>query len=316
MRYVWCALTLALLLAGCGYVGDPLPPALNIPAKVTDLSAVQRAATIEISFTAPALTTEELGIREFGGMELRIGPLPDPFSYEAWAASAQPVEAAIPEPGKPVHATFPASTWAGREVMVAVRFASTRGRQSDWSNQVLLTPRSPLQPPTLRTEAHPEGIRVLWQPVVEGATYRIERNGEAAGEVQQAEFVDRGTELGKSYRYRVQVAQAGVESEWSKPAEASAVDKFAPQPPTGLSAIAGLETIELTWDPGPEKDIGGYRVYRSLGEAPFTVVGDSVPTPVFSDRSPAASGVHRYRITAIDRTGNESAPSAVAEISR
>jgi len=26
---------------GCGYIGEPLPPALNIPSRVTDLRAVE-----------------------------------------------------------------------------------------------------------------------------------------------------------------------------------------------------------------------------------------------------------------------------------
>ena len=42
MRRWLVAAAAAALLAGCGYIGDPLPPLLNIPARVTDLTAVQR----------------------------------------------------------------------------------------------------------------------------------------------------------------------------------------------------------------------------------------------------------------------------------
>ena len=51
-------LILALLVTGCGYVGDPLPPALNIPVPVADLNAVQRGDQIIIQFTVPQMTTE------------------------------------------------------------------------------------------------------------------------------------------------------------------------------------------------------------------------------------------------------------------
>src|SRR3954453_19107866 len=94
-------------LAGCGYPSDPLPPALNIPQPVKDLRAVQRGSEIVITFTAPELTTEDLGIRQFETVDLRIGPPPQEFSMQNWATGARPISAEPPEPGKQVHVRVP-----------------------------------------------------------------------------------------------------------------------------------------------------------------------------------------------------------------
>ena len=42
------SLTVAALFAfsGCGYIGEPMYPLLNIPARFTDLAAIQRGAVI------------------------------------------------------------------------------------------------------------------------------------------------------------------------------------------------------------------------------------------------------------------------------
>ena len=42
-----------VLLAGCGYVGEPLPPALKRPMRVTDLAAVERGSFSAHFWTVP-----------------------------------------------------------------------------------------------------------------------------------------------------------------------------------------------------------------------------------------------------------------------
>ena len=53
-----------------------MPPALNIPEKVTDLRAVQRGGKIVIDYTVPALTTERLPVKHLGPPDLQIGDKP------------------------------------------------------------------------------------------------------------------------------------------------------------------------------------------------------------------------------------------------
>jgi hypothetical protein len=87
--------TAAILLAGCGYAGDPKPPALRRPMKISDLSVVERGAKIVIAFTLPAETTEGLPITGSPDVELRAGIAPAPWSQSSWETSAERV--AVPE---------------------------------------------------------------------------------------------------------------------------------------------------------------------------------------------------------------------------
>ena len=67
-------LAAALLSFSCGYIGEPLPPALHIPQRVSDLSAIQKGGKILLHFTLPAQTTDNLDIRKPVSVELRVGP--------------------------------------------------------------------------------------------------------------------------------------------------------------------------------------------------------------------------------------------------
>ena len=75
----------ALCLFGCGYPGEPLPPLLNIPQRVTDLAAVERGSKIIVQFTVPKLTTESVVIKGPLHFDLRAGERgPAPFDTNAW----------------------------------------------------------------------------------------------------------------------------------------------------------------------------------------------------------------------------------------
>ncbi|MDE3168257.1 MAG: hypothetical protein KGN36_20810, partial [Acidobacteriota bacterium] len=84
----------ALLLASCGYIGDPLPPLANVPAKVTDLGAIQRGGVVIARFTVPQLTTENKPIPLPLTLDLRAGANPaDHFDQNQWAAQARHIPA-------------------------------------------------------------------------------------------------------------------------------------------------------------------------------------------------------------------------------
>src|SRR5262245_57755939 len=46
------------LNVACGYVGDPLPPLIQIPERISDLAAVQLGRSIKLSWTLPRLNTD------------------------------------------------------------------------------------------------------------------------------------------------------------------------------------------------------------------------------------------------------------------
>jgi hypothetical protein len=301
-------------LSGCGYVGDPLPPALNIPVPVADLTAVERGNVILVAFTAPTLTTEQLTIRTRGPVELRAGP--------DWPGGAEAFPATLDQAGHG-RAEVPAARFAGREITLGVRTASPKGRFSAWSNLVRLNVVAPLQPPaSLRAAATAQGVAVQWQAVsaAGGIVYRVYRRA-AAGDpvllatVDAATYLDTTAAFGQPYSYMVQSVHKSTgiepESDVSSAVAITPQDAFPPAVPSGLTAITGIGAVELAWDRVSDGDLKGYRVYRVNAEGggePRRVA--EVNTPSFSDKSVESGKRYRYTVSSFDQAGNESARSA------
>jgi hypothetical protein len=310
-----------LVACGCGYVGDPLPPALNIPQRITDLSAVQIGDALEIEFTLPSLTTEGIALKTLGGVDLRAGAFASgtPFDLEKWAESAKVIETSSEQPGR-VKKTLKAKDWANREIVIAVRALNAGGRTSGWSNLVTMTVVEPLAKPVLLAESDAEGAKLTWN--VKTPLARVFRKTPAdkepvqLAEVQNAtEFVDRNAEYGKPYEYSVTAWNGTARSEPSDAKTLTPEDKFAPPAPLGLQAIAGVSTIELAWDRVADiADLRGYRVYRSVEGGPFERLTERAEVPSFSDKTPPAGKKCSYAVSAFDTAGNESAKSASVEI--
>src|SRR5580658_8645531 len=81
---------LLLLMTGCGYISNPLPPLANIPNPIPDLATVQRGAAIIVHFTVPTITTENHPIQKSVKLDLRIGIFALPFRIDDWASNAKP----------------------------------------------------------------------------------------------------------------------------------------------------------------------------------------------------------------------------------
>jgi len=89
---------MAAILSGCGYAGDPKPPAMRRPERVRDLAAAQRGSKINITFILPQETTEGLQIERPPDVEMRIGPGPDPWDEAKWAANSDRIPVPAWEP--------------------------------------------------------------------------------------------------------------------------------------------------------------------------------------------------------------------------
>jgi hypothetical protein len=307
-------------LAGCGYVGNPLPPSLNIPLRVTDLSAVEHGAELRFRFTIPALTTDGAGLR-VGQVELRVGP-----AEGDWANQSRHVEVTASEPG-PAHAETPVAGLAGQDLVAAVRVAGRSGRFSGWSNQVRFQAVAPLgQPRDIRVAAVPEGVRVSWTDSgpVPGLEWRVLRRlpdqtePVVVGSVTKPEFIDTATHYGIAYEYSAQstvkIGGAEAESEISPVARVTPEDVFSPSVPSAVTAVAGLGNVQLSWNPDPELDLRGYFVYRSVEGGAFARVGGEIPEPAYTDRGVEPGKRYRYAVSAVDQRGNESARSEPVEV--
>ncbi|MBI3825974.1 MAG: DUF799 family lipoprotein [Candidatus Rokubacteria bacterium] len=85
------------------------------------------------------------------------------------------------------------------------------------------------------------------------------------------------------------------------------IDTAPPATPKGLRVSLDARGFVLAWELGAEPDLAGYRVYRSDSALTGFVAAATTETPRFND---AATSLGFYRVTAVDRAGNESAPSA------
>ncbi len=312
----------AVLAASCGYVGSPLPPLANIPAKVTDLSAVQRGDRILARFTIPSLTTEGMALKKGWTLDFRVGPAPEPYEEGLWAASAIPVTDGNVKNGSALY-VVPTAQWVGKTAVVGVRVIGENGKTSAWSNLVAVpVVAAPEMPANLQAEATAQGVRLSWQ--ARGMDFRIFRRAGtedfgAVADAPQSPWIDSNAEFGKTYTYHVQTIvklpdNHEAESDPSADVSITPVDKFPPAVPAGVRATASPNSVELSWDPDTDPDLAGYRVYRAEPGGAFVKLADTSAIPAYSDHAVAPGKPYRYAISAVDQLGNESARSAVVEV--
>lgn len=85
------------------------------------------------------------------------------------------------------------------------------------------------------------------------------------------------------------------------------VDTEPPAIPAAIKVGLKDKAVQVTWAMNTESDLAGYRVYRS--DAPLTGFAPVATVEVASFKDEVA-GTRYYRVSALDRAGNESAPSA------
>ena len=311
-RFLLAAVT-TLFLSGCGYIGDPLPPALRRPMMVTDLTAVQTGSNLIIKFTIPRTTTEDLPLRGNEDVELRVGTVAD--NQANWLRTSE--RERVNATGDEAHVEVPVAKWYGKTVDIAVNVHGPTGHSLGWSEFVTVPIVPALPKPEGLTAANaPDAVRLEWRA---GAPeFRVFRKlaDETAwtllDTVMKPSYTDSTIEYGKTYEYMVQSIEKNgpvyTESELSAPIRFKPVDTFAPAVPTGLSAVPGSRSIELVWERNTEKDFASYRVYRD-GKP----IAEGLTGPVFSDRDVKPGVKYRYQVSALDNAGNESAKSAPAE---
>jgi hypothetical protein len=85
------------------------------------------------------------------------------------------------------------------------------------------------------------------------------------------------------------------------------------QPPTNLTATVGRRQVALSWTQSPSANIVRNRIYRASNAAgPYRLLTTVSARTRFVDSSRTSFGAYYYRVTAIDATGRESAPSNTA----
>lgn len=163
--------------------------------------------------------------------------------------------------GPSFHDEWPETGEANRYTVAAV----IDEVEGPWASEVVATPTWDLRPaPTVSARAGADRIALAWT-LPAGATEIEVRRAAAPGGPYAVAWAGLGTTFrddevtsGARIYYRVRVS-AGAVGAWSE--EVSAEPSAAlPLTPSGLSASAGHEWVELAWDPVP--GARGYVVYR------------------------------------------------------
>lgn len=342
IRYV--LLLLLLLGESCARVGDPLPPLLHIPRRTTDLSVRQIDNEIVLSIPKPTVTTEATEIRRLKEIRIlrmarqKVQGQPVPPVDENVFRSRSSLLTALPYrpdkgplSGDAILYREPVSPFTGELLLYAVEFVGKSGRSEGISNIVTMEPLAiPSAPVGLRAEVLEDRIRLEWdRPEINAdgsrpaclAGYRLYRSEKDPPEfstplqpevVKENRFDDMEMVFGKAVSYAVQIVGCSptsiAESRLSEPLRTLPQDVFAPAVPSRLEAFDLAEGISLRWNPNREADLAGYRVYRSesMEDQGRLVHSEPIQEDVFLDKTAETGNTYYYRLSAVDRTGNES----------
>lgn len=176
--------TALLWFTACGAPGNPLPPSLELPRTVQDLTVTRKGDKVYLSWTAPTQTTDGQNIRpkKLGPAQVcrGIGQLPMPYCAQL-AGEVPAAQIPITKPGQPpqkvqftdtltpqIEAQHPTGF-----ATYAVAMLNWRNRSAGLSNQVQVPLAPALSPPPVGAEvmppaASPSGsasivVRFNWQ---------------------------------------------------------------------------------------------------------------------------------------------------------
>jgi hypothetical protein len=293
-------LVAASALAGCGMPGAPLPPSLNLPIPVNDLSAVRTGSQVALSWTMPTKTTDKVLLK--GNITVRV------CRNETSVAPCSVAAALQLAPG--ADATFtdtlpaPLASSQPRALTYFVELVNRKSRSAGLSNgAVVLAGEAPLAVENLTAEMSKEGVLLRWAPApAESSPVAVRlvrrlltapaKKSDQSPLAQPAEplvqtllvepsarsdrTLDTNIRFGETYEYRAQrVARVTVGGSTlelagplSLPLRIDAVNVFPPSAPKGLAAVATAgengsgPAIDLSWLPGAEPNLSGYNVYR------------------------------------------------------
>ena len=337
-----------LISLSCGKRRAPQPPVERVAQRV-EAAGFQRGNQVVLSWKMPARNAPTGSILNISRADIyRLAePLDSPLTLsEEEFASRSTLVATVPIKDDDFElktiSYYDALEFSNQPARLryAVRLVNASGQKAGFSNFVLLEPASRVasSPTSLSTEITQDAVKLNWTAPaanVDGSTppnilgynvYRSTSDKEAGKLLNQTpvtatEYSDAFFEFGKEYHYFVRTVSVGtggapVESTESNIVKIDPVDTFAPSAPAAITLASTPTTISIFFAINPEKDIAGYKIYRSLDpnlpKPEWTLLTpELLSTNTFQDTRVESGKTYFYYITATDKTGNVSQPSGV-----
>ena len=152
---------MGLLLSGCGTPGAPMPPSLNLPDPVTNLSASRAGSQVSLTWTMPKRNTDKLLLK---------GNLPVRLCRKENEGPCAPLDANLlfaPGAAGAFTETLPPALAAGapRPLTYFVELPNRKGRSAGLSNAaVVLAGQAPAPVANLTAEVRKDGVALSWTP--------------------------------------------------------------------------------------------------------------------------------------------------------
>lgn len=337
-----------LMFFGCGKRKSPQPPVERIQQRV-EISGFQQGGRVNLEWKMPARNAPAGNTLNISRIDIYrlIEPLDSPLTLsEEEFSSRSTLISSVPvtdnDFGLKNLNYSDQLEFAGQPARLryAIRFVNSSGQKAAFSNFLLIEPTARIaeapQNPTVTVSQ--ESIDINWSTPtrnIDGSTppnilgyniYRISPDEQTprllnSSPVTSTRYADSFFEFGKNYRYFVRTISIGsasqpVESLESETIEILPVDTFPPAPPSAITVAASPGTISVFFATNIEKDIAGYRVYRSTDRnLPIaewqTLTPDLLKTNTFQDSKVEAGVEYFYYLTAVDTAGNVSEPSEI-----
>ena len=344
------ALLAVVLLSGlsCGKRKPPLPPKERVVQRV-EISGFQRGSQVILSWKMPARNASQNSLLNINRADIyRLAePLSSPqnLSEEEFAARSTLVATLnIRDSDFGLNTLNYTDTlqFAGQPARLryAIRFVNASGQKAAFSNFFLLEPAARVAgaPTSLSGLVTQEAIKLDWEAPtanVDGTTpanllgYNVYRSGSAEvpgkllnkSPISDTNFDDAFFEFDKPQFYFVRAVSVGtggepVESSESNIQQILPKDTFPPDAPAAITLAATPTTISIFFATNPEKDITGYRIYRSedatLDKEKWELLTTEIlTTNTFQDSRVESGKTYYYFLKAIDKAGNISEPSDV-----
>jgi len=322
----------------CGRKTDPQTPDSPRPEVVKDITIAVRDVVAYLSWPIPVKNVEgkPLGLADVKGFRIYRA---EQSRERKRLLFRQVAEITLSNPAS-AQVQNGIVTWNdpglqyGKVYVYRIRAYSVRGGASGYSDEVRAAPLLSLAAPKSPQAVGGDGsVMLTWEPVTmrsDGSVHQgfvgyLVYRGTETGKYDEAPLnkepvtgsshQDATVANDKQYYYRIRAVDSPVRpwQESSDSAEVSATthDMTPPVPPTGITVVPGIGRVFLTWNENKERDLAGYHVYRSArsGGERVRLTDKPLNRTTYSDETVKPGATYYYSITAVDKSGNESAHS-------